>query len=297
MQSSRQLTRSDFSAEQAEEIAGIAETQGWQVAAHDYMRVLDHAAYRLAIDGYRGQLRFLLPLTPDSLVLQLRCGWGPVAISLAEYVGSVVALDDRLPRLRFASARQKQMNLSTLHNLCASISPCLPFAAGVFDAVIMLDALERPGISNPGMSGGAQVTILNEVKRVLKPSGWLLLGAANRLGLGRPKSDQAERICTFWGYRQLLRAAGFASPQFHSPLPSHLEPFLIMPLDHPEVLSHFIGRLFTSPEYQSKLKDRGLSSVFRLASLMWRAGRRLRLTGLAQLFVPSYLIMAQKGEP
>lgn len=291
------LPELDFTSEQSCKIVHIAETQGWQIAAHDTMRAFNSVAYRMAIDEYRGQLRFLLPLTSNDRVLQLRCGWGPIAINLASCSGSVVALDDRVSRIRFVSARRMQMHLQTVHTLGANISKSLPFASDVFDAVIMLDAFKRECASDGVKRVDTREEILNEIARVLKAGGWLLLGAANRLGLGRRKADQAERICSCWGYRRLLRAAGFASPQFYAPLPSHLEPFFIVPLDHPDVLDHFVGRLLISPEYQSKLNERGLSLVFRLASTMWRVGRHLRLTGLAQYAVPSYLIVAQKGEP
>ncbi len=51
--------RSGFSVTETEEIARLAETQSWQIATHDYMRTLDHRAYRLAIDEYLAHLRFL----------------------------------------------------------------------------------------------------------------------------------------------------------------------------------------------------------------------------------------------
>jgi len=67
----------------AQEIARIAATEGWQAAAHDYMRQRSNAAYRLAVDEYRAQLCALLPLDSKSRVLHLRCGWGPIALGIA----------------------------------------------------------------------------------------------------------------------------------------------------------------------------------------------------------------------
>jgi SAM-dependent methyltransferase len=286
----------DFTFEQAQEIANIAETQGWQIAAHDSMRAFNHAAYRLAIDESRGQLRFLLPLAANDRVLQLRCGWGSIAINLAGCSVSVVAIDDRLSRLRFVSARRKQMNIQGLHTLGANINRILPFTSRVFDAVIILDAYEEEGAYGNGKDCVSRENLLKETMRVLKPGGWLLLAGINRLGFARPKVYGREPILTYWGYRRLMQTAGFDNPQFHAPLPSHLEPFYIIPLDNSYAFDHFTNCLFSSSQDESKLKDRGLGLRFRLASAMYHAARSLRLISLARFFVPSYLLVVQKKD-
>src|SRR4051812_2408249 len=101
-----------FSDAESHDIAHIAETEGWQVAAHDHMRRLNHRAYRLAIDEYRSQVRFLLPLDRESRVLNLQADWGAVAFNLATYVTLVVAMDSRPSRSRFVSARRLQTGLA-----------------------------------------------------------------------------------------------------------------------------------------------------------------------------------------
>jgi ubiquinone/menaquinone biosynthesis C-methylase UbiE len=258
------------------------------------MRSLNHAAYRLAIDEYRAQLRFLLPLTAESRVLHLRCGWGPVALNLATCTAFVVAMDDRCDRLRFVSARRMQVGAETLHTLCSSPSPNLPLVGGTFDAVIMLDALEQVGATNGANWKGAQHAMLDEVRRVLRSGGWLLLGVANRLGFARPHVGPPQHLRTYWGYRQMLHNVGFTEFQFHAPLPSHQEPFFILPLDRSRLLNYFVDKMFMAQDYWSKLEARGLGSAYRLAWAMWRVGRRSRLTGLARYVVPSYLILARK---
>lgn len=284
---------SEFTGIETEEIARIAVERGWQAAAHEHMRALNPRAYRLAIDEYSAQLRFLLPLTPESCVLQLRCGWGPVALNLATCTASVVTLDDRPARLRFVSARRRQMGAETLHTVCSSSSLPLPFATSAFDAVIMLETLEQVVTSDKANGKDAQVAVLSEVRRVLQPGGWLLLGVANRLGFARPRADVPQRLQTYWGYRRALRDAGFQHPEFHAPLPSHREPFFILPLHRWRLLNHFVDGLFTAQDYRAKLEARGLGPAYRLAWAVWRVGRRLRLTGLARYVVPSYLILAQ----
>lgn len=277
-------------------ISALAEDQGWDVAAHDVMRATDHRAYRLAIDEYGSQLRFLLPLTNQSRILVLRCGWGPVAFNLATWTNSVIAMDSRIEYLRFVSARASQTACDNLAALQGGLTPGLPLADRVFDAVILVNALEHvePDGNLPPIV--VQKALLEDVRRVLTPEGWLLLAIANRLGFFRPDTgDSSPHLGTFWGYRRLIHRAGFGHIQFHAPLPSHQEPYVMLPLDRWQVLDHFVDGLLTSQDYRSKLQERGMGSAYSLARTMWRIGRQLRVTGIARFVVPSYLILAQGG--
>ncbi|HEX5414156.1 MAG TPA: class I SAM-dependent methyltransferase, partial [Chloroflexota bacterium] len=166
----------DFDAETSAEIASLAQRRGWQVAAHDRMRALDDRAYRLAIDEYAAGLRVLLPLTEESRVLVLRCGWGAVALGLAECTDHVVAVDDRESRLRFLAARREQARTATLQIVQGCLTSGLPFGGEAFDAAILLDTIER-------VPGRDQAAALVAVRRVLVPGGSLLLGVPNRIGI------------------------------------------------------------------------------------------------------------------
>lgn len=277
-------TRGDESA--AQEIARIAATEGWQAAAHDYMRQRSNAAYRLAVDEYRAQLRVLLPLDAKSRVLHLRCGWGPIALGMASCVGMIAALDDRPAQLRFLAARRASAGADTMQLVRSHVTAPLPFAAEAFDAAVVIDAI--------GRFGAAPHALLGEFGRLLRPGGWLMLAAANRLGFARPRSGANERPWTYWGYERALRRAGFGEIRFYMALPSHEEPFFILPLDRWRLLNHFVDGLFTAQDYRFKLEARGLSAAYRLAWAIWRIGRRLRLTGLARYACPSYLIVARR---
>ena len=287
----------DFSPIEAKQIAEIAEDRGWKSAAHDYMRSLDARAYRLAVDEYSSQVRFLLPLTPASRVLLVRGGWGSVALNVASAAGSVVAMDNRPSRLRFLAARCKESGSDMLEIVHGSLEQKLPFADGEFDAVIMLDALEHVGLS--GIAGATSWRAgtrraLAEVNRVIVLEGKLLLGVPNKLGFARPRSDEPARAQTYGGYRKSLRQAGFQETEFYAPLPSHIEPFFILPLASPRLLGHFIQWMFTAQDYRSKLEARGMGAAYQAAWALWRAGRQLRLVGLVRHIVPSYLVVAGK---
>ena len=286
--------RTDFTAAEAEEIVRVAAERSWQAAAHEHMRSLNHRAYRLAIDEYSAQLRFLLPLTPESRVLQLRCDWGAVAFNLATCTAAVVALDDRDTRLRFVSARRKQMGADALHTVGGSLLSGLPFADEAFDAVILLEALGPTAAANGANRQEGPRAALDEVRRVLRPGGWLLLGGANRLGFASPPTGVPQFSRTYWGYRRMLQRAGFREIEFHAPLPSHREPYFILPLQRRRHLDHFVDGMFTAQDYRAKLEERGLGSTYRLAQVMWRGGRCLGLTGLIRYVVPSYLVLGRK---
>ena len=287
----------DFDPAEAKYIAGVAEKDGWQSAAHDVMRMLDARAYRLAVDEYSAQVRFLLPLTPASRVLLVRAGWGSVAMNVASSAGSVVAMDDRTSRLRFLAARRDSAYADAIDTVQASLEHKLPFADGEFDAVIMLDALEHVGTA--GIAGAASRRTatrraMAEVNRVLVPQGKLLLGVPNKLGFARPHTPESMRTQTHAGYRRTLQSAGFNHIEFYAPLPSHREPFFILPLARPRLLGHFIQWMFTAQDYRSKLEDRGMGAAYQAAWALWRAGRHLRLTSLIKYVVPSYLVVAGK---
>lgn len=288
-----QKPASQFAGIEVAEIGRIAAESGWQVAAHDRMRSLNPRAYRLAIDEYGGQLRVLLPLTSKSSVLQLRCGWGPVALNLASFTSFVLAMDDHVAKLRFVAERRDQMGNKNLHTVCGSPSSNLPFSDEAYEAVILLDSLEQVTTKNGMDWRSAQQAMLTEVKRVLKPGGWLLLGAVNRLGFTRSRDGMFPHPRTFWGYRRALRLAGFQAVEFHAPLPSYKEPFFILPLEQRRPLDLFIDQMFTAQDYRAKLEERGLGSAYRLAQAAWRVGRRLRISRFARYIVPSYLVLAQ----
>lgn len=271
---------SDFSPAEVQEIVRISEAQGWAQAAHDCMRQRNHRAYRLAVDEYGAHLRFLLPVGPASRVLQVGCNWGALAINLAQCTAATIAMDDRPSRLRFVAARQRAAGLAGLHLVCGGPSPKLPFANGVFDAVIL--------------SGSRGVARLPEARRVLRPGGWLLLAVANGLGgwisrVGRVR----QSVGAPWACDAELRQLGFRDLRVYASLPSLEQPFIILPLDRPKLVEYCLDRLFAASGSRAKLQAWGLGVAFDVARLLWRMTRGLGVTRVARYLVPDYCVVAR----
>jgi SAM-dependent methyltransferase len=283
----------DFSPAQTAELLQIAERSGWQVALHDHMRALDPVPYRHAVDAYRAQWQCLLPLTPQCTLLDLRCGWGPIAVNLAPNAGRVVAADTCYETARFTGLRAEAMGYRHMHPVCLDPVGRLPFAAGAFDGVILHDVVEWLPPDR----------LLREAARVLAPGGWVFVNAANQLSLGHVlQSGQAPasrsprpRPMTLGGYRRALRLAGFQGQSVFALLPSVAEPFYIVSLSHPSALKYLLDSLFDSAGLRLALAKRNLLGPFRLAQALWRTGRFLPVEYLAQHLVPGYGLLARRA--
>ncbi|HYS30085.1 MAG TPA: methyltransferase domain-containing protein [Candidatus Limnocylindria bacterium] len=112
-----------------------------------------------------------LSLAPTVPVLEIGCGAGALAVELAQRPMTVCAVDSvhamvALTRRRAAAAgvqQHLQVDLGDTH--------ALEFADSTFGLVIALGVL--PWLHSPARA-------VNEMARVLKPGGWLILSSDNR---------------------------------------------------------------------------------------------------------------------
>jgi SAM-dependent methyltransferase len=275
------------------ELLAVAERLGWQAALHDHLRALDPKRYRHAVDEYRAQWQCLLPLSDRSRVLDLRCGWGPVAVSLAPAVASLVAADVRYELARFTLLRAQTLGLENLSAVTLDPAQKLPFGNSAFDGIILRDVLEwaRPE------------ALLAEVSRLLAPGGWVFVNVRNRLDLGRLllRGDAAEgapraRHLTLRGYRRALAAAGLARQAVFGLLPSVSEPFYIVSLSHASALRYFLNGLFDDAGLRLALAKRNLLAPFQAAQAVWRVGRLLPVEHVAQHLLPGYGLLARRSQ-
>jgi O-antigen/teichoic acid export membrane protein/SAM-dependent methyltransferase len=183
----------------------------------------------LAAERGRTLLRLLAEQGMGSVeglrVLELGAGFGALALYFAHLGAEVVAVDPSERRLRVALeiARRRGLNLSTV----AADALSLPFADASFDLVVANNAICRI------VDRGDRHAALEDMRRVLRPGGWVAMRNPNRLhhrdhftglpllpllpaplarrvtlALGRHRSE--VQLLTPWGAVRQLRRAGFA---------------------------------------------------------------------------------------
>jgi ubiquinone/menaquinone biosynthesis C-methylase UbiE/aminoglycoside phosphotransferase (APT) family kinase protein len=221
-----------------------------------------------ATDETRAAWQFLLRLPENATVLDMGCGWGNLAISLARNFATVYAMDLVPERAAFSAIRAREAGLQNVRALAGGNTGHLPFPDSCMDAVALNGVLEWVATSFPQIADPreAQVQVLREVARVLKPDGQVYIGIENRLGflyfLGRPDEHSKLKFTTLlprwlanrysqarrqqpyrtythsWrGYRKLLREAGLTDTRFYCPFPEYREFSELVALDRPQNLA------------------------------------------------------------
>jgi len=122
-------------------------------------------------------------LKPEDVVLDLGCANGTHTLAVAGRTRRVCGLDADVTQLGIAASTARRRRIENVQLVAWDITQPLPFQGATFDAVLFLDVIEH---LEP------RVAVLQEIRRVLKPGGRLLLSAPHR--------------DTSW--RRRLRAAG-----------------------------------------------------------------------------------------
>ena len=150
-----------------------AERRGWWRTYFDdaYFHLHDplfgEAASRAEVAG----MRELLGLPWDARVLDAPCGWGRHTRLLAEAGSRAFGADLSLPLLRRARGPGRVAGPT----FTAADVRALPFASGVFDAV--LNVFTSLGLF---LDDVADRAVLSEARRVLRPGGSFLLESMHR---------------------------------------------------------------------------------------------------------------------
>lgn len=150
-------------------------------------------------------------LQPMDVILELGCGTGLFTEAMAPQVQQLTATDASEPMLRLAEQR-----LSGYRHVKLQIEDAggTSFAAGTFDAVVMINLLHI--VSNP-------LAVLQESQRVLKPGGRLFAASGTLTGASlAAKLGMVIRYFQRWGlpsgsrgslsqadFERLARQAGF----------------------------------------------------------------------------------------
>lgn len=270
--------------ERARELLEDCEQIPWPQALKRAARTLSDPSGLLeyAVGPGRASWWPLLNLQPRWRVLELGCGWGAITFSLAPMVASVVACDLNLERLRFLKARALQDDVSNVQLLCAGDTARLPFADQEFDLVILSGVLEGVPLSRSGSPLAIQRAFLREVARVLAPEGQLLLAGRNRWRWRSSKPSRAYPR-SFWGFKRLLRSAGFASSKAFIPLPNFQSFKAIVDPSSKQMVEHYFAERESVRFEVIRLKARSSLAPLLASSFGWIATRGKPQTSFLEL--------------
>ena len=298
--------------ERMREFLELARRVGYGSARKEFdFKVEKPAKFRQYVDSFeRADFHYSLPLTRDSMVLDLGSGYGNITIPLARHCAKVVAVDTSLELLEFIKLRAEDEGLTNIEYV--HVDPFeyrrFPFEEGSFDAIIMSGVLEWVGAAkldeNPRT---LQNKLLARMHALLKRDGFLYLAIENRWFPDYFKRDPHSKlryttqlprffanwyarlrghvdgyrtyIYGYYEYRRMLLAAGFSHIGFSFPFPSYRNPRAIWP-ERPEI-TDFV------------LKDDAFRALY---SSRWRSLiRALSRFVTPGLFLSSFMILAAKG--
>lgn len=300
-----------------------ARERGWRQSLLQAYHPKSFEAHATAADPRRADWSFLLPLTRDSVALDVGCGWGAVSFALAKTCRAVVAMDATWERISFVETRRSQEGLTNLLPVHGGETLHLPFPDESFDLAAMVGVLEWVAVSHPALPPQqAQLTVLRNLHSLLKPGGHLYIGIENRYGyqywMGSPDHNGVRYVSLLprWladkislrrtgrpyanyqysqgGYRQLLRRAGFSDVKFYAPLPQYRNPKFYLPLDSHAVVSHFLAGTFASMALGESVWMKERPRAAGLSSAVLRLASKLPLSRWLNWFAPGFSILARK---
>jgi len=175
----------------------LARDEGWQAALAS-VYASDPGMIRYVTESNRGSFIDLLPLRPDSDVLEIGPGLGQFTGPLAHRARSVAALEVVPGQAEFVATRCRQQGLDNVRVAVGGDDCRLPYADASFDLVVLNLVFEwcasRCVDEEPER---VQRRLLDEMARVLRPGGTLYLATKNRYALtyviGKP-DEHAHRV-------------------------------------------------------------------------------------------------------
>jgi SAM-dependent methyltransferase len=156
----------------------LAKSIGWKSALQS---VFGPEMVAYATNPARSRFLDLLPLSKDTVALEIGVGFGQHTPVIASRVRWLDALEVRLVNAIFAKTRCEQEHALNVTFVCGGDDCCLPFPDASYDVVLLNLVLEWCAGGNqdaPSIAG--QRRLLCEIHRVLKPQGYLQLNTKNR---------------------------------------------------------------------------------------------------------------------
>ena len=312
----------EVSLDAMEQLNRSAEQSHWLLAARDQFKSVNPGMFEYISDLNRASWIPLLPIKPDSTVLDVGSGLGGLTHALALHFRKVVSIEPVKERIRFTRTRLAQEDLKNVDLIQTSLD-AIPFFDKTFDLIVLNGILEWVGEWRRGASPRMeQIEVLKALRGLLKPNGLILIGIENRIGfesfLGRldhpgvrftslmprwmaslylklkqPKFHRTlidlshgYRTYTYSprGYIALLKEAGFISPDMWWPLGGYNSPHTLLRIADRKEFRKYLLR-------ERIYNDRIYGYTFRRAIKYWGLVR----TGLMRHMVPDLIIMAKSA--
>jgi SAM-dependent methyltransferase len=215
------------------ELAELARRVGWREAIAQQFGKAEYLT-----DERRGNFLKLLPMNGAD-VLEIGPGFGQFTDQIAKHARSVEALEVDADQAEFMREKLRQEGITNTAVTTGGADCRLPYAADTFDLVILNLVFEWCAIRLSEPHEQAQLRLLGEIARVLRPGGRLYLSTKNRFALrylmGKPDEHYHEmrfgsalprcladklhgrrsrgRLYSWVGLRRLLRKSGFQLEQ------------------------------------------------------------------------------------
>ncbi|MBS0197395.1 MAG: class I SAM-dependent methyltransferase [Planctomycetes bacterium] len=155
---------------------------GWS-AAIDEVYIPGTKGHTYITQDSRAGFLGLLPMTGDSVVLEIGCSMGQHTAAIAGRCAAVYAIDVVLEQSQFTAARCTQQGIHNVSVACGGDDSRLPYREGMFDVVIMNLVLEWCASRSPEPHHVVHHRMLREIARVTKRGGVLFLTTKNRYSL------------------------------------------------------------------------------------------------------------------
>lgn len=108
-----------------------------------------------------------------SRILDIGCQFGDMSLPLAPVVDSLIGLDLLARQIERARDNARSHNIANALFLVGD-ARSLPFQSSSFDIILFLEVIEHITDATPALA---------EIRRVLKPGGFLLIGTPQKIGL------------------------------------------------------------------------------------------------------------------
>jgi len=285
----------EVSKDEMEKILALIEKKGFEWFKKELFNQ-DRKFYDFIFSPVRADWRFCLPVEKDWRVLDLGAGLGANTFTIAKEIAEVTAVERSYLRAKFLELRKRAENQNNVEIMAADVLN-LPFGDNSFDLIIANGLFEWLGATEKFSSPQkAQEHFLREVRRILKPGGWLYIGIENRFAatylfggldhsglrytswLPRPlanfytKARTGKKYQTYTyskaGYEKMLRRADFQNIETYLVLPGYNVPKYIVRHNHLSGLKFLTGQVLGGLNFKKRILKKIIN--WPLVARLWR---------------------------